>query len=413
MKYYQATIMMRGKKEVVSFKAEDKVEAIKTAKLKDNGIVLKIEEIPMPFEDRMKIFTDIVKANFSKKKLDYDVFISSTRQLATLTKAQISLKDSLNNISENTEDALVKELFKKAADGIDSGLNLSDTFIEYQEYVGVLAVAMVKLGEQTGSLGESLDSLSDIYENINENRKKMKKALRYPLMTLAAMGAAFTILIVYVVPKFREIFEKLHTDLPLPTKILLGLEYAFSHYGPLLIGIIILLFVAHKFAYKTQKQYKYKFDVFSLKVVIIGNIINFASISRFLLVLTELTKAGIPLVDALKIANGILENDFLRDKIENVIKNINQGVSLTVALKESELLDNVTLQMISSGEDSGALDEMLQNSSEYYKDKFNYIVDNIGTAIEPIMMAFIGGLVLLLALGIFMPMWNMADAAKN
>jgi general secretion pathway protein F/MSHA biogenesis protein MshG len=413
MKYFQATIIMKGKKEVVSFKAEDRVDAIKTAKTKQNGIVVKVEEVPMPFEERMKVFTDIIKANFSKKKLDFEMFISATRQLATLTKAQISLKDSLDNISANTEDKLVQELFKKAADGIDSGLNLSTTFEEYQEYVGVLAVAMVKLGEQTGSLGESLDALADIYTNIHENRQKMKKAMRYPLMTLGAMGIAFTILIVYVVPKFKEIFEKLNTELPLPTKILLGLEYAFSNYGPVLIGIVIAIFIAHKFAYKTQKNYKYKFDTMLLKTYLIGNIVRYASISRFLLVLTELTKAGIPLVDALKIANGILENTFLKEKIETVIRNINQGVSLTAALIEADLLDNVTLQMISSGEDSGELDTMLENASNYYKDKFNYIVDNIGAAIEPIMMAFIGGLVLLLALGIFMPMWDMASAAKN
>jgi general secretion pathway protein F/MSHA biogenesis protein MshG len=413
MKYYQATIMMKGKKETVSFKAEDRVDAIKTAKTKQNGIVLKVEEIPMPFEERMKVFTDIIQANFSKKKLNFEMFISATRQLATLTKAQISLKDSLDNISENTEDKLVQELFKKAADGIDSGLNLSTTFEEYQEYVGVLAVAMVKLGEQTGALGESLDALADIYENIHENRQKMKKAMRYPLMTLGAMGIAFTIMIVYVVPKFKEIFEKLNTELPLPTKILLGLEYAFSNYGPLLIAIVIGVFIVHKFAYKTQKDYKYKFDTLVLKTYLIGNIVRYASISRFLLVLTELTKAGIPLVDALKIANGILENTFLKEKIETVIRNINQGVSFTAALKEADLLDNVTLQMISSGEDSGELDTMLDNASNYYKDKFNYIVDNIGSAIEPIMMAFIGGLVLLLALGIFMPMWDMASAAKN
>ena len=353
------------------------------------------------------------KANFSNKKLNFEAFIGAVKQLAALTKAQISLKDSLDNISENTEDALVKELFKKASEGIDSGLNLSDVFAEYEVYVGVLAVAMVKLGEQTGALGEALEGLAEIYSDIEANRQKMKKAMRYPLITLGAMGIAFTILIVYVVPKFKEIFEKLHTELPLPTKILLGLEYAFRNYGPLLIAIIVLLFVIHKFAYKTQEKYRYKFDVFTLKVYLIGDIVQYASTSRFLLVLTELMRSGIPLVDALKIAAGILENMVLRDKIENIIRNINQGISFTESLKEADLLDNVTLQMISAGEDSGDLDSMLGNASDYYKTKFNYIVDNIGAAIEPIMMAFIGGLVLLLALGIFMPMWNMASAAKH
>ena len=236
--------------------------------------------------------------------------------------------------------------------------------------------------------------------------------MRYPLITLGAMGAAFTILIVYVVPKFKDIFDQLHTELPLPTKILLGLEYAFSHYGPLIIAIGIALFVTHKFMYKTNKEYKYNFDKFLLKVKIIGPIIEYSSISRFILVLTELSKAGIPLIDSLEIANGILENAILKEKIDGVIREINQGQSLTFALTKYELLDNITLQMISAGEEAGNLDTMLENASAYYKTQFDQIVDGVGDAIEPIMMAVIGGLVLLLALGIFMPMWNMASAAK-
>jgi general secretion pathway protein F/MSHA biogenesis protein MshG len=227
------------------------------------------------------------------------------------------------------------------------------------------------------------------------------------------MGAAFSILILYVVPKFKDIFEQLNTELPLPTKILLGLEYAFSHFGPVIIGVFILIFIIHKFMYKTNKDYKYKFDQFLLKLKIIGPIIQYSSISRFLLVLTELSKAGIPLIDALEIANGILENSVLREKIDGVIREINQGHSLTYALKKHELLDNITLQMISAGEEAGNLDTMLQNASAYYKTQFDQIVDGIGDAIEPIMMAVIGGLVLLLALGIFMPMWNLASAAKT
>jgi general secretion pathway protein F/MSHA biogenesis protein MshG len=236
--------------------------------------------------------------------------------------------------------------------------------------------------------------------------------MRYPLITLTAMAGAFTVLIMYVVPKFKDIFEQLHTDLPLPTKILLGLEYAFNHYGPIFVLVGISLFVFHKFMYKTNKDYKYKFDKFLLKVKIIGPIIEYSSISRFILVLTELSKAGIPLIDALEIANGILENSVLKEKIDGVIREINQGQSLTHALEKYQLLDNITLQMISAGEEAGNLDTMLENASAYYKTQFDQIVDGIGDAIEPIMMAVIGGLVLLLALGIFMPMWNLASAAK-
>jgi len=414
MNYYKVTLIVKGKKEEIILKGENKAAVLESVNNsnKYKGIAVKVEPTDMPFEEKIKLVENIVKANFSKKKLNYPAFISAIRQLSALTMAQISLKDSLDNISKNSNDPLVKELFSKASEGIDNGLNLSITFIEYEEYVGVLATAMIKLGEQTGALAESLAALADIYENIEENRQKFKKAMRYPLITLSAMAIAFTVLIMYVVPKFKDIFNSLHAELPLPTKILLGLEYAFSHFGPLILGILIALFILHKFIYRTNNEYKYTFDKFLLKVKIIGPIIRYSSISRFLLVLTELTKAGIPLVDSLNIANGILENSVLKEKINGVIKEINQGRSLTQALTEYELLDNITLQMISAGEEAGNLDTMLENASDYYKTQFDHIVDTIGDAVEPIMMAVIGGLVLLLALGIFLPMWNLASAAK-
>jgi len=415
MDYYKVKLIAKGKKEEIIIKGENKAAVLETINTsnKYKGIAVKVEPTSMPIEEKLKHLQNIIKANFSKKKLNYPSFISAIRQLAALTLAQISLKDSLDNIAKNSTDPLIIELFQKASEGIDNGLNLSITFQEYEEYVGVLATAMIKLGEQTGALGESLHALADIYEDIEENRQKFKKAMRYPMITLGAMAIAFTILIMYVVPKFKDIFKQFHTELPLPTKILLGLEYAFSHYGPLIIMIFIALFILHKFLYKTNNDYKYKFDKFLLKVKIIGPIIEYSSISRFLLVLTELTKAGIPLVDALNIANGILENSVLKEKINGVIKEINQGRSLTSALQQYELLDNITLQMISAGEEAGNLDTMLENASAYYKTQFDHIVDTIGDAIEPIMMAVIGSLVLLLALGIFLPMWNLASAVKN
>jgi len=414
MKYYKITLLSKGKKQEIILKGEDKTEVLESLKdsTKYKGIAVKVEETSMPLEDKLNDLKHIILANFSKKKLNYEAFISAIRQLSALTKAQLSIKDSLENIGNNAIDPLVKELFLKAAENIDNGQNLSKTFEDYQIYVGVLATAMVKLGEQTGALAEALAALADIYQDIEENRQKFKKAMRYPLITLSAMGIAFTILIMYVVPKFKEIFEQLHAPLPLPTKILLGLEYAFNHYGPIIVAIFILLFIAHKFMYKTSVDYKYKFDSFLLKVKIIGPVIEYSSVSRFLLVLTELSKAGISLIEALNIANGILENAVLKEKIDRVIKEINQGKSLTDGLKEYELLDNITLQMISAGEEAGNLDTMLQNASDYYKTQFDEIVDGMGDAIEPIMMAVIGGLVLLLALGIFMPMWNLASAAK-
>ena len=333
MNYYKVTLVVKGKKEDIIIKGENKAEALEHVNNspKYKGIAVKIVPIDMPLEEKIKEMVDIFKANFSKKKLNYNAFISAVRQLAALTLAQISLKDSLENIATNSTDELVRELFQKAAEGIDNGLNLSSTFEEYENYIGNLAVALVKLGEQTGALGEALHTLADVYEDIENNRQKFKKAMRMPMITMIAMAGAFTVLIGYVVPKFKDIFEQLHTELPLPTRILLGLEYAINHFGIFILAGFIGLFILHKFMYKTNKDYKYKADSIMLKMKIIGPLINNSSVSRFLLVLTELTRAGVPLIDSLNIANGILENAVLREKIDGIIKEINQGRSLTEA----------------------------------------------------------------------------------
>jgi general secretion pathway protein F/MSHA biogenesis protein MshG len=412
MKVYKVTVLKKGEKEEIILKAENKLEAIKKFNAKNKGIIIKVEETELPFEEKMKELGKIVKSFLSKKKLNYPMFISAIRQLGALTKASISIKDSLENISKNSTDPLIKEMFEKAANDVDNGLSLSNTFEEYEFYVGNLAVAMVKLGEKTGELGEALEDMADIYENIEENRQKFKSAMRYPMITLIAMAIAFTVLIMYVVPKFADIFNQLHTELPLPTKILIGAEYALSHYGLIILTILIISFIIHKYLYKTNKDYKYKVDYLLLKMKIIGPVIKYASLSRFLLVFTKLTKAGIPMVDALTIANSIIDNSVLNLKIENVVKSINRGQNLTTSIETNDILDNVTLQMIGAGEEAGNLDIMLENASNYYKTQFDLIIDSLGDAIEPIMISFIGALVLLLALGIFLPMWDMAKAAK-
>ncbi len=414
MKVYKITMLRKGETENVILKAENKLEAIKKINSATKGkvIIIKVEETELPLEDKIKELGKIVTATFSRKKLNFPVFISAIRQLGALTKASISIKDSLENISKNSTDPLIKEMFEKAANDVDNGLSLSNTFEEYEVYIGNLAVALVKLGEKTGELGEAFMDMADIYENIEENRQKFKSAMRYPIMTLMAMAVAFTILILYVVPKFADIFSQLHSELPLPTKILLNAEYVLRNYGLFVLAILIFLFIIHKYLYRVNDTYKYMFDGLLLKMKIIGPIVEYASLSRFLMVFTKLIKAGIPMIEALTISNSIIDNSVLNLKIDNVIKSINQGQNLTNSLAKNNLLDNVSLQMIAAGEEAGNLDSMLENASNYYKTQFDILIDNIGDAIEPIMMAFIGALVLLIALGIFLPMWDLAKAAK-
>ena len=413
MKYYKATFIFKGKQEETIIKSFDKAEAIIDAKKLGKGLLVKIEEIPMPIDEKIKVFKDIFKNKFLRKKINYPAYISAIRQLAVLLKAGISLKDSLEDIANNTQDLLIKEIFSHAADAIDSGKSLSDVFRDYEAYVGGISLAMVRLGEQTGDLVYALENLADIYENMYENRRKMVKALRYPIITLVAIAGAFTFLILIVVPKFKAMFEQLKADLPLPTKILLLMEKILSHYGFLVLATLMLTIVTITYLYKISYEFKVKMDKVLLKTYLIGKIIEFSSLHRFLMTLSSLLKSGIPLVDALKISESIIGNEIIKNKIKEVINGINQGRSFTETITEQQLFNFIALRMISAGEESGELDSMLESAANYYEDRFQDIIDNMQAAIEPIMMTVIGGLVLLLALGIFMPMWDLANAAKN
>ena len=413
MKYYKVTFVFKGKEEQTIIKSLNKSEAILDAKKLSKGLLIRIEEIPMPLEEKIKVFKDIFKNKFLRKKINYPAYISAIRQLAVLLKAGISLKDSLEDIANNTQDNLIKEIFSNASEAIDSGKSLSNVFRDYEAYVGGISLAMVRLGEQTGDLVYALENLANIYENMYENRKKMIKALRYPIITLIAIAGAFTFLILIVVPKFKAMFEQLKAELPLPTKILLLMEKILSNYGFLVLGGLTITIIVITFLYKTSYHFKVKMDKILLKTYLIGDIIEFSSLHRFLMTLSSLLKSGIPLVDALKISEGIISNEILKNKIKEVINGIHQGRSFSEMVTEEQLFNFIALRMISAGEKSGDLDIMLESAANYYEDRFQDIIDNMQAAIEPIMMTVIGGLVLLLALGIFMPMWDLASAAKN
>ncbi|RUM46180.1 MAG: type II secretion system F family protein [Hydrogenimonas sp.] len=413
MKYYQATLIVRGHKRQVVVKGTDKADAINKVKKEHKGILIRIKEIPAPLDATIKEFLIQFNKTVANKRVQPKNLIAAVRQLAVMTNAGISVHDALNEIATATNDPKLKEIFTQASENINAGLSLSETFKRYKYDVGGITLAMIELGEQTGNMADALASLADILEEIQENIQKFKKAMRYPIMTLSAMAIAFTILIMVVVPKFKSIFEKFNADLPLPTKILLGLEHIMSNYGFMVFIGLLLSILMGKYLYRNNDEFKYKMDAILLKIYLIKEIIFFATLNRFFIVFTELIHAGIPIADALDTATGMIDNAILKEKLEGVKLAVSRGISLTQGFKDTGLFENMIIQMISAGESSGQLDSMMRKVTEYYRMRFNNILDNMSSYIEPIMLAVIAGLVLLLALGIFMPMWDMARAVKS
>ena len=413
MKYFIATVLSKGKREALPIYSNSKKEALEYAKVKSTGIIIKVEEATEPLEAQLQRFKTNLFKNLKKKKIKQDGLIAAIRQLAVMTNAGISIFDSLSEIATATEDQALKTVFSKLADDINSGHSLSSSMENFRFELGNLTIAMVNLGEKTGNLDEALYSLADMLEEIRANIIKFKKAMAYPRNVMIAMAVAFTILISYVVPEFKAIFEELDAELPLPTQILLTLEHLFNNYGPIVIAVLVTSFMVFRYFINNYIHIRYKWHELLLKTYLIKNVIKFSTLSRFTLVFSELIRAGIPIAEALDTSIDMIDNLPLKAKLQSVRITVEKGGTLNKGLEDTKLFENMITQMVSAGEDSGTLDNMIRKVAEYYKMRFDAIIDGLSEAIEPIMLFFMTGMILLLALGIFLPMWDMGNAVQG
>lgn len=413
MKNFEVEYIANGKRQKMFLKANNKVAARNLVKQKNGGVITKIGETQVSNIDLGDLKGQVTRLMGIGGKVKTQNLVASIRQLAVMTNAGISIHDSIKEVANSTEDKALKEIFASINDDLNSGLSMTEASEKFRSKLGDVVIAMISLGESTGNMAESLTKLAQMLNEVWENQRKFKKAMRYPMVIMTALAIAFTVLMMYVVPKFREIFEELGADLPLPTRILLNIEYALNHYGLLILGIIVGTIIGIKWAYKNNDQFKCGWDKYILKVYLFGKIVFYSTMSRFMLIFTELVKAGIPIADALDTAVLMVDNEELKAKLSTVKIAVQQGVSLTEAMRNTGLYESMLIQMVSAGEKSGSLDKMLGNVTNYYKEKFDDIIDNISSYVEPILLLFMAAMVLLMALGIFMPMWDLGKAVKN
>ncbi len=413
MKYFVATLLTKGKKSEEGFYAENKKEAHYLAKIKFSGMILKITESSPPLEDQLRHFKDTLLSYVRRRKLKQDALIAAVRQLAVMTNAGLSIHDSLREIADATNDNVLQEVLGTMAEDINAGHSLSSSAHKFEYELGTLTLAMIELGEKTGNMAEALHNLGDMLEEIRRNIIKFKKAMAYPRNVMIAMAIAFTILISYVVPQFKSIFEQLGAELPLPTRILMTLEYLFNTYGLYILAGIILFIFAFRYALTHSREFRYGWHRFLLRVYLVKDIIMYATLNRFTLVFSELVRAGIPIAEALETSTTMIDTLPLQERLLTVRQTVEKGGTLHDGLAETGLFENMIIQMISAGETSGQLDSMMEKVMEYYKMKFDAIIDGLSEAIEPIMLIIIASMVIMLALGIFLPMWEMGNAVQG
>jgi general secretion pathway protein F len=326
--------------------------------------------------------------------------------------AGISILDSLREIKKSVENRNLQRVIDSISNDVNNGEALSTAFGKFENIFGNLTVTMVKLGDKTGDMAKALFKLSEMLEEIRDNKIKVKKAMSYPRNVMIAMVIALIAIINYVIPQFQSIFAKFDSELPIMTQILIGAESFLSDYALFLFIGVVLFFFSFRYALQHSNKFLKAYHFTMLRLYIIKDISLYSTLNRFTIVFAELLNSGISVFEALEISISMVDNTVLQEKLLRSYNDVNRGDPLYKGFQNADIFDNMVIQMIYTGESSGELQRMLNNIADYYKRKFDAIIDNMNSLIEPIILLFMGALVTTLALGIFLPIWNMGQVAR-
>lgn len=331
-----------------------------------------------------------------------------TAQLVVMLKAGVPLIESLEMLGKQLESEKMEEIVQDIIKKINGGMIFSKALSHYPRVFNSLYVSMAKVGETTGSMDTVLDHVKDFLHKDIAIKRKVKSAMRYPMIVMTILIIAFTAAIAFIIPQFSSMFASADMVLPLPTRILVFLSDMITKYFAITFTVVVITIALLKF-YLNKPGGAYQFDTLKLMMPVFKNIVLESSIARFAHVLETLSKSGVKIINALEITQETIENRVISRDIGNAIEKVSKGISIADALSESKHFPKMTIMMIGAGEKSGALEAMLSNIAEQYDISVDLKIEGLSAAIEPLLTIIIAAFLLVFALAIFLPMWNMTD----
>ncbi len=349
---------------------------------------------------------------FRQRRVAFPEVNAFTRQFCTLQKAGIPILSAMQALKEQTKNPFFKKVIGQIGRDIEAGLSLSAALEKYPQIFNKLYTNMVNVGETSGRLSEILERLVVLGEHDERIRMRIKTATRYPIIVISALVLGFMVLTTFVVPRFATMFSQFKVELPLPTRILIGIHFIVTKFWWLIIiSAIIGLFVFSRII-STEKG-RFRWDALKLKVPVFGPLILKLILSRFARITAILLSSGVSILQVLTLASQGAGNAVVSRVIDDVRSSVNQGTGMLAPMKESGIFPPVVIQMVSAGEETGKMSELLTHVADYFDEQVDYIISNMVSLIEPILIFILGCGVLLMALGIFLPMWNMMSFFKK
>ena len=335
-----------------------------------------------------------------------------SRQMYTLLKAGIPIMRALNGLQASTKNKAFVRVIGDIRESLDSGRELSAALSQHPKVFSSFYVSMIRVGETTGMLETVFLRLFDHLEFEKFMRDQIKFALRYPTFVVIAMAVAIVIVNLFVIPAFAKVFQSFGAELPFMTQVLLGFSHFMVASWPyLLAGIVIAALLFRSYIATTVGRYNW--DSFKLKIPVAGKIIHKATMARFARSFALSSKSGVPIMQGLTLVAQTVDNALIAQKVEEMRIGVERGESILRSATSSGVFNPIVLQMIAVGEESGALDDLMQEIADMYQRDVEYEIKTLGAQIEPILIVFLGVMVLILALGIFLPIWDLGRVALH
>lgn len=346
------------------------------------------------------------------QRVTIDELIMFCRQMHALSRAGIPITRALASLAESSRNPLFKNTLRSVQHDIESGMTMSSALQDFPKVFSPLFVSMINIGENTGKLDDAFKQLSIYLEMERESKKRFQQAIRYPITVLSALVVALVVINLFVIPAFAKVFMQFKAELPLPTRILIGTSNFCIDYGIYLLAVLIAgVFLSRRWLQTPEG--KLWWGKYQLRLPLVGSIFERLILARFSHCFSMMMAAGVPVVSSLNVISRILENEYVGDAVRSMNAGIERGDGFTRTAVATGMFTPLVLQMMMVGEESGSLDQMLNEVAKFYEEEVDYDLKRLGDAIEPLLLVAMGIMVLILALGVFLPMWDLGKAATG
>lgn len=343
------------------------------------------------------------------RSLNLDDLMLFSRQMYSLSKAGVPLIRAIQSLTESTRNKALANALKKISNSLESGQSLGSAMALHPKIFSNLFISIINVGEATGAVDQSFFQISQYLEREKETQSRIKAALRYPTMVIIAISIAMMIINVYVIPAFKGVFDKIGAELPWQTKLLMTIsDFTVEYWPSILAGMVLTAVIIIK--YINTPPGHYQKDRLLLKIPAVGSILHRATMERFSRSFAMILSSGVPLIQGITIVGDAIGNIYIGSKLEQMRTGIEKGDSISRMAMSIGLFPPLVIQMIMVGEETGNISDMLLEVADFYETEIDTELKNLASVIEPFLLVVIGIMVLVMALGIFLPMWNLSSA---